>query len=90
MLILFPGERAGSVGELLARALARMGASAVMLGWPSDLSAAATVLRRERPDVVAGAPVPMLALAQSLGFKRVREGDGSGLVRVVLDLNEEP
>ena len=34
--------------------------------------------------------LPMLALAQSLGFKRVREGDGSGLVRVVLDLNEEP
>ena len=34
--------------------------------------------------------LPMLALAQSLGFKRVREGGGSGLVRVVLDLNEEP
>ncbi|CAN7401469.1 GNAT family N-acetyltransferase [Pseudoxanthomonas sp. LjRoot143] len=33
---------------------------------------------------------PMLALAQSLGFKRVRENDGSGLVRVVLDLNEGP
>ncbi len=64
VLILFPGERAGSVGDLLARALACMGASAVMLGWPRDLSAAATVLRRERPDVVAGAPVPMLALAR--------------------------
>ena len=33
---------------------------------------------------------PMLALAQSLGFKRVREADGAGLVRVVLDLNEDP
>lgn len=64
VLILFPGERVGSVGELLARALARMGARAIMLGWPRDLSAAAAVLRRERPDVVAGAPVPMLALAR--------------------------
>lgn len=35
---------------------------------------------------------PMLALAQSLGFKRERasENDGSSLVRVVLDLNEDP
>mgnify|MGYP003445054865 FL=1 len=31
---------------------------------------------------------PMLQLAQSLGFKRVREHDAPGLVRVVLDLNE--
>ena len=30
----------------------------------------------------------MLQLAQSLGFKRVREHDAPGLVRVVLDLNE--
>lgn len=32
--------------------------------------------------------LPMLQLAQSLGFKRVRELDTPGLVRVVLDLNE--
>lgn len=31
---------------------------------------------------------PMLQLAQSLGFKRMREDDAPGLVRVVLDLNE--
>ena len=30
----------------------------------------------------------MLQLAQSLGFKRQREADTPGLVRVVLDLNE--
>jgi hypothetical protein len=33
--------------------------------------------------------LPMLQLAQSLGFKQVREADSApGLVRVVLDLNE--
>jgi RimJ/RimL family protein N-acetyltransferase len=31
---------------------------------------------------------PMLQLAESLGFKRIREQDSHGLVRVVLDLNE--
>ena len=31
---------------------------------------------------------PMLQLAESLGFKRIREDDSPGLVRVVLDLNE--
>jgi GNAT superfamily N-acetyltransferase len=33
---------------------------------------------------------PMLQLATSLGFKRMREGDTPGLVRVVLDLNDGP
>jgi len=31
---------------------------------------------------------PMLQLAQSLNFKRMREDDTPGLVRMVLDLNE--
>ncbi|MEL1264996.1 GNAT family N-acetyltransferase [Pseudoxanthomonas putridarboris] len=33
---------------------------------------------------------PMLQLAASLGFKRMREHDSNGLVRVVLDLNDGP
>jgi phenylacetate-coenzyme A ligase PaaK-like adenylate-forming protein len=63
-LILFPGERPGSVGDLLARALLRLGATPIMAGWPQDPAAAAVVLRREQPDVVAGMPVPMLAVAR--------------------------
>lgn len=34
--------------------------------------------------------VPMLQLADSLGFKRLPEPKSPGLVRVVLDLNDEP
>lgn len=64
VLIFFPGGRPGSVGDLLARALARMGATAIPFGWPQDIAAAAEILRREQPDVVAGAPVPMLAVAR--------------------------
>jgi len=64
VLILFPGERPGSVGDLLARALERLGATAIPFGWPHDPAVAAEVLRREEPDVVAGAPVPTLAVAR--------------------------
>jgi phenylacetate-CoA ligase len=64
VLILFPGERPGSVGDLLAQALRRLGATPIAHGWPQDLAAAAAVLRREQPDLVVGAPVPLLAVAR--------------------------
>lgn len=64
VLILFPGGREGSVGDLLARALERLGAVPIAHGWPDDPAAAAAVLRHERPDVVAGVPVPVLAVAR--------------------------
>ena len=64
VLILFPGERPGSVGDLLAQALSRQGATPIAYGWPQDLAAAAAALHRERPDVVVGAPVPLLAVAR--------------------------
>ena len=64
VLILFPGERPGSVGDLLASALRRLDAQPILAGWPADPAATAALLRREQPDVVAGAPVPMLAVAR--------------------------
>lgn len=64
VLILFPGERPGSVGDLLATALRRLGAEPILGGWPADPAATADLMRREQPDVVAGAPVPMLAVAR--------------------------
>ena len=64
VLIFFPGERPGSVGDLLARAVARFGATPIPFGWPHDLAAAVNALRREEPDVIAGVPVPLLAMAR--------------------------
>jgi phenylacetate-CoA ligase len=64
VLILFPGERPGSVGDLLVTALRRLGATAIPVGWPLDPAETAALLRRERPDVVVGAPVPLLAVAR--------------------------
>jgi phenylacetate-coenzyme A ligase PaaK-like adenylate-forming protein len=64
VMIMFPGERPGSVGDLLGQALRRLGAEPILAGWPADPAAAADLVRRERPDVVVGAPVPMLAVAR--------------------------
>ena len=74
-----PGEALVGAGQGLGRHLMRK-----LAKW-----ARSKKLDRLYGDVL-DTNLPMLALAQSLGFKRVREGDGSGLVRVVLDLNEEP
>ena len=70
--ILFPGERPGSVGDLLARALLRLGAEPIAAGWPVDPAATAALIARERPDVVAGAPVAVLAVARCGPPMRVR------------------
>jgi len=70
--ILFPGGRAGSVGDLLAKGLRRLGAVPIAAGWPQDPAAAAALLARERPDVVAGTPVAVLAMARHAPQLRVR------------------
>lgn len=75
VLILFPGGRAGSVGDLLAHALRGFGAEPLVAGWPQDPGGAAALLHEFRPDVVAGAPVAVLAVARhgaTLGPARVR------------------
>ena len=70
--ILFPGERPGSVGDLLAQSLRRLGASPVVAGWPQDPAATAAALREQRPDIVAGAPVAVLAVARHSPSLRLR------------------
>jgi phenylacetate-CoA ligase len=75
VLILFPGGRAGSVGDLLAHALRGMGAEPQVAEAPLEPAAAASLLREFRPDVVAGAPIAVLAVARYgalLGPARVR------------------
>ena len=76
VMILFPCERPGSVGDLLAKAVLRLGATPILAGWPQDPAATAALLRREQPDVVAGVPVPMLAVARHTAV------DNQPLVRI--------
>lgn len=70
--ILFPGERPGSVGHLLSLALQQLGATPVLLGWPHDLEATSRRLQESGADIVAGAPVAVMALAKATGPINVR------------------
>jgi phenylacetate-coenzyme A ligase PaaK-like adenylate-forming protein len=73
--IAFPGRRPGGVAAGLAVALRRLGAVPTAAPSPLDPVALAAWLRRERPDVVAGPPVPLLAAA------RVAANDGGAPIR---------
>ncbi len=64
VLILLPGERPGSVGDLLATGLQRLGASAVSHGPVQDYPQALQVMVREGIDALVGIPVQVLALAR--------------------------
>ena len=64
VLILLPGRRPGSVGDLLAQALTGMGMTPLSYDWVGNLADAANVVQRERVDSVVGSPVQVLALAR--------------------------
>ncbi len=73
--IAFPGRQPGGVAAGLAVALRRLGAIPAAAPSPLDPVALAAWLREERPDVVAGPPVPLLAAA------RVAANDGGAPIR---------
>jgi phenylacetate-coenzyme A ligase PaaK-like adenylate-forming protein len=63
VLILLPGETPGSVGDLLATALARLGAISIKHGPVRDPAATLGVISRERIEVIVGVPTHVLSLA---------------------------
>ena len=63
VLILLPGERPGSVGDLLAIALGRLGAQPFKHGLVRDVGETLALMRRERVDCLVGVPTQVLALA---------------------------
>jgi phenylacetate-coenzyme A ligase PaaK-like adenylate-forming protein len=86
VLILLPGERPGSVGELLARGLARLGATPLPYGPVRDSGDALDTLERERASVVVGIPVQVLALAR----RDVAQGRRLRLRSVLLSTDHLP
>lgn len=64
VLILLPGETPGSVGDLLALGLQRLGAIPIKHGPVRDTAATLDVLLREKIDVMVGVPTHVLALAR--------------------------
>ena len=64
VLILLPGERPGSVGDLLRRGLARMDVEGVVHGPVVDPDRALRVLREGGFHCIVGIPVQVLGLAR--------------------------
>jgi phenylacetate-coenzyme A ligase PaaK-like adenylate-forming protein len=68
--ILLPVERPGSVGDLLATALQRIGATGIRHGLVRDVARALTVMAEEAVDVLVGGPTQVLALVRQGAAKR--------------------
>jgi phenylacetate-coenzyme A ligase PaaK-like adenylate-forming protein len=70
VLILLPVERPGSVGDLLAVALERVGAKGVRHGLVRDVSHTLAVMASENVNCAVGVPTQVLALARSAGMEK--------------------
>ncbi|MBP0574250.1 hypothetical protein J8J27_26465, partial [Mycobacterium tuberculosis] len=76
MVVAFPGDRPGGIGDTLSMALRRLGAKPILAPAamaPEDLAA---FIWAEQANVVVGPPVALLAAA------RVSAHDGGPPVRV--------
>lgn len=72
VLILLPGERPGSVGDLLAVGLGRLGAVGLKHGPVRDVPEVLERLRQETIDCIVGVPTHVLALAQEFPSFRLK------------------
>ncbi|HPV07314.1 MAG TPA: AMP-binding protein [Aggregatilineales bacterium] len=70
VLILLPVARRGSVGDLLADALERMGAHGIRHGPVQDVAETLTTLFDEGANVVVGVPTQVLALVRAPAARR--------------------
>lgn len=73
VLILLPGERPGSVGDLLEKALCRMGAKGVICGTVTDFEKAQNLILDEDINVIVGVPQQILELSCMSGAHVVLE-----------------
>ncbi len=65
VLILLPDERTGSVGDLLAGAIKRLGAHAIRHGPVRDVTETLAALHHEQVNIVVGVPVQLLGLVRA-------------------------
>lgn len=70
VLILLPCTRPGSVGDLLAQALTRLGATGIRHGLLTDVAQTLAVLHAERATGVVGIPVQVLALVRAAAARQ--------------------
>lgn len=73
VLILMPGERPGSVGDLLRNGLKRLGVEGIIHGPVKDVADTIRVIEEKQVNALVGIPTQVLALA------RYRKSDGNPL-----------
>jgi phenylacetate-CoA ligase len=74
VLILMPGERPGSVGDLLVRALALMEVEGIVHGLVQDPGRTVQEIVEKRVDCLVGIPVQVLSLARDRSGAQVPPG----------------
>jgi phenylacetate-CoA ligase len=87
VLILLPVERPGSVGDLLATALQRLGATGIRHGLVRDAAHTLAVMAEEGVDGLVGVPAQVLALARHEGARGI---DGPRLKSALLTMDHVP
>jgi phenylacetate-coenzyme A ligase PaaK-like adenylate-forming protein len=74
VLVLMPGERPGTVGQLLVRALARMEVACFVHGFVRDPARALDEVEERGIDSLVGLPVQVLGLARHSNARRLSAG----------------
>ena len=74
VLILMPGEQHGSVGDLMVKALPRMGVEGILHGIVLDDAAAIAEIVEKDIDCLIGIPVQVLGLVRHPDVGKVRRG----------------
>lgn len=64
VLILLPGQRPGSVGDLLKKGLERLGAAAIIYGIVDDPKRVLDIIQNENINVIVGIPQQVLTVSQ--------------------------
>ncbi|HRX49513.1 MAG TPA: AMP-binding protein, partial [Spirochaetota bacterium] len=87
VLILLPCDLPGSVGDLLASAIERLGALPVKHGVVKSIPEALAKIEQEQINVIVGIPVQLLALAR---FHEAAGGSYTGVERILLSTDTVP
>jgi phenylacetate-CoA ligase len=74
VLILLPGPRTDSVGDLLARALTRMGVEGIVYGIVDDPLKTINMIVQRKVDCVVGIPSQVLSVAKHIKAKEIPQG----------------
>ena len=81
VLVLLPGIRQGSIGDLLKIGLSRMGSEAIVYGIVDDFVKVERIILDEKVNVIVGVPQQVLALSAMINARHIKR---IGFLKAVL------